>query len=103
MSEAPYNRDDWKLWGDADCQDTRAEVLIEEGLIPVRFHDSRCCVVNTAHWVDPYTGQTVTVAADLDIDHLSRSRMPIALEVCAGRPRCCMEVREGDVFRGRAR
>jgi len=69
---APYNRDDWKLWidTDGDCQDTRAEVLIEESLVPVLFRDLRHCVVASGRWADPYTNQTVTDAADLDIDHL---------------------------------
>jgi hypothetical protein len=68
----PYNRDDWKLWidADSDCQDTRAEVLIEESLVPVLFRDLRHCVVGSGRWADPYTNQTVTDAADLDIDHL---------------------------------
>ncbi len=67
-----YNRDDWKTWIDADhdCQDTRAEVLIEESLIPVRFRVTDKCAVDTGQWNDPYTGQTFTTAGDLDIDHL---------------------------------
>jgi len=68
----PYNRDDWRLWLDADgdCQDTRAEKLIVQSLIAVIFRDTRHCVVATGRWTDPYTGQTFTNAGDLDIDHL---------------------------------
>ena len=67
-----YDRDDWKHWvdEDRDCQNTRHEVLIEKSLAKVAFKTDRKCQVATGEWFDPYTGETVTDATRLDIDHM---------------------------------
>jgi len=67
-----YDRADWKHWIDADrdCQNTRAEVLIVESLAPTGFRDDNQCTVDSGQWLAPYTGTTVEVAGDLDIDHM---------------------------------
>ena len=67
-----YDRDDWRHWvdGDKDCQNTRHEVLIEESLAKVAFKTDRKCQVATGEWFAPYTGETVTDATRLDIDHM---------------------------------
>ena len=77
ISEIPsglsvYDRADWKHWIDADrdCQNTRAEVLIEESLVSVGFRSDKDCTVDNGQWLAPFTGTTVTVAGDLDTDHM---------------------------------
>lgn len=67
-----YSRDEWKHWVDSDddCQDARAEVLIEESTMPPTFKTDRNCRVIGGSWLDPYTGQVFEAAGDLDIDHL---------------------------------
>jgi hypothetical protein len=71
-SSIRYNRKDWSHWidEDGDCQNTRAEVLIEASQEPVKFKNHRGCLVSHGLWVGPYTGITFTKASDLDIDHL---------------------------------
>lgn len=65
-----YNRADWPHWIDAsgNCLDTRAEVLVRDSTTTVTFNEAGCRVV-TGRWVDPWTGLTFTVAADIDVDH----------------------------------
>jgi len=67
-----YDRADWKHWIDADrdCQNTRAEVLIDESSMSVGFRNGELCTVDNGRWLAPYTGTAVTVAGDLDIDHM---------------------------------
>ena len=68
----PYDRDDWKDWvdEDKDCQNTRHEVLIGESLAKVAFKTDRKCQVATGEWFDLYTGETITDATRLDVDHM---------------------------------
>jgi hypothetical protein len=54
---------------DDDCQDTRMEVLERDaggGLVG----DNRRCHIRQGRWPDPYSGQVLTLAGDVDIDHM---------------------------------
>jgi hypothetical protein len=71
-SHRVYSRDAFGPgWTDAngDCLDIRAEVLIEESLERARLAASGCSVVS-GRWRDPYTGDVVSDARALDIDHV---------------------------------
>jgi 5-methylcytosine-specific restriction endonuclease McrA len=67
---APYVRDDYKHWIDADhdCQNTRKEVLIAESLEKITL-DSKGCKVLRGKWYDFYTDKYFSNPNDLDIDH----------------------------------
>ena len=66
-----YDRNDWGSWTDADgdCQDTRQEVLIAEG-VNLTYADANQCRVASGEWTGSYTGQIFTDPGDLDIDHM---------------------------------
>jgi hypothetical protein len=66
-----YQRSYFKLWIDANHngKNTRAEVLITESLVPVRF-TSTGRTVSTGKWLSLYDGVTWTRASDVDIDHV---------------------------------
>ena len=67
-----YDRDDWRHWvdDDRDCQNARHETLVEESRIAVTFTDEERCSVATGEWLDPFTGDVLTSARDLDVDHM---------------------------------
>ncbi|WP_144395596.1 HNH endonuclease [Pleionea sediminis] len=67
-----YNRSDWPHWidEDHDCQDTRAELLITQSKLPVKYRNSKKCSVVAGSWYDPYSGKTWIKASDVDIDHI---------------------------------
>ena len=67
-----YDRDLYPNWIDADndCQNARAEVLIRDSKGPVKFRGGGDCSVDSGRWDDPYTGQTLVAAADIEIDHV---------------------------------
>ena len=59
-----YDRSTWKHWEDfdGDCQNTRHELLIASSEVPVTFTSPTGCTVSTGQWLDPYTGDTYTLA-----------------------------------------
>ncbi len=66
-----YDRKLFKHWIDAhkNGKDTRAEVLIAESLVSVRF-SSTGKTVSTGKWLSLYDGETWTKASDVDVDHV---------------------------------
>lgn len=72
LNEIPrYNREEWNSWidEDEDCQNTRHEVLQLESFVSVLFSSDNTCYVQSGKWFDPYNGEYIYFASDLDIDH----------------------------------
>jgi hypothetical protein len=67
-----YCRADWRHWTDedGDCQDTRAEMLIRDNRGRLEFRSPRRCHVLKGRWKCPYTGRVLTLASDVDVDHV---------------------------------
>jgi hypothetical protein len=51
---------------DRDCRNSRAEILEHSSFAPT----DNGCTIHEGKWFDPYTGDTLTRAGDLDIDHI---------------------------------
>ncbi|WP_454852948.1 HNH endonuclease family protein [Promicromonospora soli] len=67
-TNAGYERAKFRHWIDAngDCQDTRAEVLIQES----RTSTTGGCTIRSGRWSSYYDRRVWTNASDVDIDHL---------------------------------
>ena len=67
-----YERGEWRHWvdEDGDCQDARQEALIAESETPVTYKSEDRCTVASGSWDGPYTGESFTDPALLDIDHM---------------------------------
>ena len=67
-----YSRSDWRHWtdDDGDCVNVRHEVLLTESSVPVDFKTPAGCQVAAGQWYAPFTGQIVTDASQLDVDHM---------------------------------
>lgn len=52
---------------DGDCQDSRAEALIETSTIPARTSG---CRVLSGRWISPYSGEVILNASVIDLDHV---------------------------------
>ena len=70
-SEIDYHRGNWRHWidSDKDCQDTRAEALIQESLDPVYFATDDRCRVAGGEWLGPWSAEVFRDASDVDVDH----------------------------------
>ena len=55
---------------DGDCRNLRHEMLLRQSLEEVVFKNVRNCIVEKGLWVDPYTNKSITLASDLDVDHV---------------------------------
>lgn len=55
---------------DRDCRNVRADVLIRNSLIGVKFRGEDKCLVDSGYWVDPYTDNSYLAASQIEIDHL---------------------------------
>ncbi len=67
-----YDRSYFRHWIDSngDCQNTRAEVLIDESRITPTYTSSSRCTVASGRWYSYYDGLTWTNPSDVDIDHV---------------------------------
>jgi hypothetical protein len=66
-----YEREAFGAWidQDDDCQNTRHELLISRSIKETKLRPDNC-LVKSGQWFDPYSGDHIFAAIELDIDHL---------------------------------
>lgn len=66
-----YLKEDWEYWQLASgCQTIRTVVLVNTSKVPVTWTNPRQCEIREGLWIDEYTGEEFTRAAQLEIDHI---------------------------------
>ena len=66
-----YNPDDWPYWQLAEgCKTIRTVILQTTSKVPVTWTNPRQCEIREGLWVDEYTGEEFTRAAQMEIDHI---------------------------------
>ncbi|MES2623735.1 MAG: DUF1524 domain-containing protein [Pseudomonadota bacterium] len=66
-----YNPEDWPYWQLAEgCKTIRTVVLETTSKVPVTWTNPRQCEIREGLWVDEYTGEEFTRAAQMEIDHI---------------------------------
>lgn len=58
---------------DGDCQNTRHEILIRRSTVTPVLSENGCRAVH-GHWISSFTGNRLTNAAEMDIDHVVPSK-----------------------------
>jgi hypothetical protein len=71
-----YLEEDWPHWliPQGGCKDMRTVVLEATSRAPVTWSNPRQCEIREGLWVDEYTGEEFTRAAQLEIDHIIAPR-----------------------------
>jgi hypothetical protein len=67
-----FNAADWPLFegNAANCRSIKNELLVITSRSPVSFTNPRECQVRVGEWFDVYTGRTLTVASQVELDHI---------------------------------
>lgn len=55
---------------DDTCMNTRAQVLVRDSEVEVKFRAANRCIVQSGQWLDPYAGDEMTESKEVQIDHV---------------------------------